>query len=89
MIQQAENNQATPRTLSPNNLIRTLRLVDTHFIAHLDSLIAQNVPAGDLCIELIRFIINNSYHEMALDTILYPIMYPFVGATQSPKKVLL
>lgn len=48
MFQQAEKHQNPPRTLSANNFIRTLRVVDPNFIAYIDSLIERNIPAGML-----------------------------------------
>jgi hypothetical protein len=82
---QAEKNQAT-RTLSPNNLVRTLRVINTQFLSHIDNLIQQNVPAGELTKEFIHFLLDTVWKETSNDTVMYPIAYPFVGAEKSPKK---
>jgi PAB-dependent poly(A)-specific ribonuclease subunit 2 len=89
MFEQAEKHQPPPRTLSANNFIRTLRVIDPKFIAQIDIMISQNVPAGVLSQEFIRYILDSVYHAMLVDAIFYPNAQQFIIAPpKTPKKFI-
>ncbi|KAL0490821.1 PAB-dependent poly(A)-specific ribonuclease subunit 2, partial [Acrasis kona] len=78
MFQQAEKQSHTHRTLSANNLIRTLRGLDPEFFSGMDQLIEQKTSNTKLCQLFFDFVIKTCCREMTLET---PII------TSSPKKL--